>query len=183
MARFTGRQARFGMMALAGASLVGAAAMITGCEEPKISSDTATVKIAGKTFHLEIAADNAKRMLGMGGRKDVDDDGGMIFVFQQADEQGFVMRDCIIPIDIMYLDGSGRILTMHEMVPEAPRGADEAADKPDQDEKYNNRLKRYPSKFKSQFVIELRGGRMKELGVKENEKVILDAEGLKKLAK
>ena len=154
---------------------------LPGCDE-KTSSDVATVTIKGKKFHLEIAANDDKRFLGLGKRDSIDDDGGMIFVFPEPMPQEFVMRDCKIAIDIIYLDANGRILSMHAMVPETLR--DETTEKADDeagDKKYNDRLKRYPSRFPSQLVIELKGGKIKELGLTESDKITLDAEGLKKL--
>lgn len=162
-------------------ALIGVFAL-PGCDE-KVSSDVATVKVKGKTFHLEIAADDDKRFLGLGKRKSIDDDGGMVFVFPEAQVRDFVMRDCECDIDIIYLDGAGRILSMHAMKFEDPRGADEQPDKDGFNEKYDARLKKYSSRYPSQIVVELKGGKIKELGLTETDKITLDADGLKKLAR
>lgn len=184
MAPLASNLTRFSPIAIVCFAALGCATVMPGCDE-KASSDLATVKIAGKTFHLEVAAFGEKRYLGLGKRNHIDDDGGMIFVFRQPDVQNFVMRDCTIPIDILYLDGSGRVLTMHNMLPEAPRNADhtEDADAQGENKLYDYRLKQYNSRYPSQIIIELQGGMIQKIGVKENDKVILDAEGLKKLAK
>lgn len=155
---------------------------LTGCDE-KASSDVATVTIKGKKFNLEIVADDEKRYRGLGGRTQIDDDGGMIFVFPQPAVQSFVMRDCLVDIDIIYLDAAGRILAMHPMEKEDARKEDEKADDPAGDQRYNDRLKRYPSRFPSQIVIELQGGMIKKLELTESDKITLDVEGLKKLAR
>jgi uncharacterized membrane protein (UPF0127 family) len=168
----------FGVLAVAAVVSFG---LLRGCDE-KTSADVAAVKIAGKPFHLEIAATDAVRFLGLGKRTHIEDDGGMIFVFTNAEKRDFVMRDCPIPIDILYLDGSGRVLTTYTMTPEAPRGADEAEGTPGGDA-YNAKLKRYPSRFATQLVVELQGGMIPKLGVKEGDLVQLKAEELKKLAK
>ncbi|MGE3107561.1 MAG: DUF192 domain-containing protein [Phycisphaerales bacterium] len=176
-----------GFMMLLVASMASIA--LVGCDE-KTSSDVATVKIKGQTFHLEIAADPDKRYLGLGKRKTIEDDGGMIFVFPPADirVQSFLMRDCETDIDIIYLDGSGRVLSMHHMPKEPPRNTEtEKADDPKMDEAYHARLPKYSSRFPSQIVIELKGGKLEELtskyGLKESDKVDLDVEALKKLAR
>ena len=49
--------------------------------------------------------------------------------------------------------------------------------------RYEDRLVRYTSRFPSQIVIELKGGTIQTLGVKEGDLVQLKAEELKKLAK
>ncbi|HVU62702.1 MAG TPA: DUF192 domain-containing protein [Phycisphaerales bacterium] len=182
-----------------------------GCDSPAppaIKGNIADVIISGKTYHLEIAADPAVRMKGLGGRTEIADDGGMIFVFAPSEVRvmGFVMRDCPIDIDILYLDGAGRVLTTYEMKAEAARGKDEGvagdsdlnelerklrASPNDEalrariqgDETYEGRLKQYSSRFASTFVIELKAGSIKKLGVKEGDVVAFDRDGLKKLVR
>jgi|ERR1051325_6787502 uncharacterized membrane protein (UPF0127 family) len=148
------------------------------------SGNIADVKLDGKTFHLELAVDPDVRTKGLGGRDKIADDGGMLFVFPQPMTTAFVMRDCPIPIDIIFLDGSSRIIAMHKMVAEAPRGPDEQ-NPPGQsyNEKYEERLKKYPSKFATQFVIELKGNTLDSLKLKEGQKIDLDTVELKKRAK
>ncbi|HYE02053.1 MAG TPA: DUF192 domain-containing protein [Phycisphaerales bacterium] len=156
-------------------------ALLGGCDE-KAAAGVAPVKVSGKTFFLEIADTDAKRFQGLSGRDHIEDDGGMLFVFPFPAVQNFVMRDCRIPIDILYLDGGGRVLTTHEMQPDPPRGPGEG--KPGElSESYEARLKKYPSRYPAQFVIELKGGSIRALKVAPGDLVELDAAGLKKLAK
>jgi uncharacterized protein len=159
---------------------------MAGCDD-KASADVAVVKIGSKKFTLELALDDAKRFRGLSERTFIEPDGGMLFVFPDhlVAVQGFVMRDCPIPIDIIYLDGSGRIVAMHEMKPEPPRdpAKGEGEPKDANNPVYNARLKQYSSRFPSQFVIELAGGVIKSLGIKEGDLVQLDIKGLKKRAR
>lgn len=165
---------------------------VSGCDE-KTADNVARVKMGGKTFFLEIVDDNQKRFKGLSGREHIDADGGMIFVFPPAQVvvQKFVMRDCPIPIDIVYLDGAGRVLATHEMKPLPPRAADgsegkagpTSGDKTPENSKYEARLEQYSSRYPSQIVIELAGGTLKTLNLKEGDKIDLDVEGLKKRAR
>lgn len=158
---------------------------LAACDEKDtVSADVAQVKLAGKTFHLQVAADYPTRLRGMGGRTHIDDDGGMIFVFpaSQVMVQSFVMRDCPVDIDIMYTDGVGRILTMHEMKAEPPRGENEGKDGESND-LYEARLPKYSSRYPATFVIELKAGTMKKLGLKEGDVAVFDHAALKKMAK
>jgi uncharacterized protein len=150
------------------------------------------VTIGGRTFQLEPVFDDEHRFKGLSGRTEIAPDGGMLFVFKEPKVQEFVMRDCPIPIDIIYLDAAGRITAMHKMVPEPPRAEDEKAltlpsrtapEWSGTNEKYEKRLKKYSSRFASQFVIELKGNTLDELSLKEGDKVELDRARLKKLAK
>lgn len=150
------------------------AVTLVSCDE-KAGAAVHPVRIKGKLFHLEVAATDDVRMKGLGGRDYIAPDGGMIFVFARAQPLGFVMRDCPIPIDIAYLDGAGRVVSMHEMEPEPPRREDET------DFQYEARLPQYPSRFPAQFAVEVAGGRLKELGVEVGDKFEFDARELKRM--
>lgn len=154
---------------------IAVAAPLAGCDE-KAEAGIEVVRLGGEKFRLELAAEEPTRTIGLGGRNEIAEDGGMLFVFRDARPLWFVMRDCPVPIDVAFLDGSGRILVIHEMQAEAPRGVGESA------AEYERRLKPYGSRFPAQFAIETRGGRMRELGLKEGERVKLDLDRLKKLA-
>jgi uncharacterized membrane protein (UPF0127 family) len=174
--------------------LIGAAAVtvftLRGCDETA-TGDTALVRIGGKPFHLELALDDKTRFQGLSGRAHIEPDGGKLFVFPRPIDTGFVMRDCPIPIDVIYVDPTGRIVAMHEMQPEPPRTEAEKKLSPPYpnapewnwtNEDYEGRMKRYPSRHAAQFVIELAGGTYRTLGIKEADKVDLDIDGLKRRA-
>jgi uncharacterized protein len=151
------------------------------------------VTISGKTFKLELANTDETRYKGLSGRASISADGGMLFVFpaRAVMSHGFVMRDCPVPIDIIYLDLAGRIVSMHKMVPEPPRTDAEKVLTPKADQPafaadnkaYENRLRQYPSRFPSQFVIELAGNTLDTLNLKNGMKIELDLDRLKKAAK
>lgn len=145
----------------------------SGCDR-ETSAGVAPVTIAGKRYFLKIADQPDTRFKGLSGVNNIEADGGMVFAFPMAGIQEFVMRDCAVPIDIIYLDASGRVVATHAMVPEPPRGPNES------DDAYNARLKRYSSRFPSQFVVELRGGSLPGLNLKEGDLVKLDTAALKK---
>lgn len=143
------------------------------------------VTISGKKFKLELVADPITRFKGLSGRTEIPEDGGMLFVFDRPSVQQFVMRDCPVAIDIIYLDGTGRVVSFYKMVPEPPRTAEEKINDKGQtfNKHYEERLKKYHSKFAAQFVIELKGNTLDGLTVKANDKFDLDVLRLKKLAK
>lgn len=182
------------LICVLGLATPGCSAQGAGGDNPPAASNPSTsnpsgqpervpVTIAGRTFKLEPALDDATRTKGLGDREVIAEDGGMVFVFTDNARREFVMRDCPIPIDIIYLDGAGRILTMHAMVPEEPRRPNESINDPVGDAAYNARLHRYPSRFPTSLVVELRGGMIKELGLKNGDKLTFDIEGLKKRAR
>lgn len=153
-----------------------------GCEQQRVKrelvdGERVPVVIAGKTFRLEPALDDATRTLGLGGRKSIKPDGGMLFVFPQPGRLEFVMRDCEADIDIAFLDDAGRVLALHAMKMEPPRGQDEAM------MAYEMRLKRYPSRYPCRVVVEVAGGTFEKLGVKEGDRMDLDLSPLKARAR
>lgn len=153
-------------------------------EPPDEEVEYETVTIAGKEFKLEAALTDRVRFKGLSGRKEIAADGGMLFVFPFARKLEFVMRDCPIPIDIIFLDGSGRVTSFHKMAAEEPRRADEPVNENDPKlDKYESRLKRYGSKYSAQFVIELKADTLDGLKLHEGDQIKLDTVGLKKRAK
>jgi uncharacterized membrane protein (UPF0127 family) len=156
--------------------------LVPGCDE-KTAAGVESVKLGDRWFHLDVVDTDAKRIQGLSGRTEIAPDGGMLFVFPRARPLTFVMRDCLVPIDIIFVDASARIVAMHHMPVEEARRPDEPkAEVPAQD-KYEQRLVRYPSRFAAQFVIELKGGTLPALGLKEGDKLPLDTERLKAAAK
>lgn len=170
------------VLLLAAAGAIFAVAFANSCDE-KASASVQSVKLGGKWFHLEIAATDTVRFKGLGQREHIEPDGGMLFVFPQPRETGFVMRDCLVDIDIIYIDPGGRITAMYEMKAEPPRGPDEGAAGDYTNEKYERRLRQYPSRFPAQYVIELKGGTLPGLGLKDGDRVDLPYARLKALAK
>lgn len=110
----------------------------------------------------------------------------MLFVFRRPEALGFVMRDCLVPIDIIFLDATGRVTAMHQMTLEEPRRPDE---KPYADalgrrrDPYEERLKIYRSNGPAQFAIELRGGMLDELSVSVGDRIPLETERLGQAAR
>lgn len=135
------------------------------------------VQISGKTFKLERADTNDSRVRGLSGRTEIKPDGGMLFVFADAARRNFVMRDCPIGIDIIFLDPTGRVVATHKMKPEEPRRPGES------DETYERRLRLYPSGYGAQFAIELKADTLDQLKLRNGDQIKLDLERLKRNAK
>jgi len=151
--------------------------VMRGCQDVMQQPDKSgrvPVKIAGQVFHLDAAVDDASRVKGLGGREVIPEDGGMVFMFPSRSVLSFLMRDCPVAIDVAFLDDVGRVLTMHEMPPEEPQREGESA------YDYDMRLKKYSSRYPCRLVVEVAGGTLRKLGVKEGDKMELDIEGLKR---
>jgi len=140
-----------------------------GQDAPSQSDNHIDVKIDGRQFTLELAADQATRYQGLSDRKSIDPNGGMLFVFPRARELRFVMRRCLVPIDIIYLGPGGQVVSMHRMQVEP-------YDTPEDE------LKAYRSGWDAQFAIELAGGTLNELTIKIGQKIDLPLQRLKQIA-
>lgn len=139
-----------------------------GCKSDG-TTGTHRVVIGEQTFDLELAMTNAARFRGLSGREKVAADGGMLFVFPSEAEREFVMRECRVPIDILFLGPTGEVLTTHAMQVE-PAGTPEAD------------LPGYSSGGKSAVVIELAGGTVARLGVEPGDRISLPIAELKRRA-
>ena len=177
------------VIAILGLLAVPAFTALRGCDE-KHDANIQHVKLGGKSYFLEVAADDPTRLKGLGSRTQIADDGGMLFVFPRATETSFVMRDCPIDIDIIFVDPTGRITAVHEMKAEPPRGPDEGTvgviDNSAGSAKYESRLKKYPSRFPAQFAIEIKPGSLAgplKGKIKEGDKLDLPLAALKSRAK
>jgi uncharacterized membrane protein (UPF0127 family) len=141
------------------------------------STTHAEVTVAGKVFHCRISADDATREKGLGGVASLAPDEGMIFVFADSRERSFWMVDCIMDIDIAFIDPSGFVTAVHTMPKEPLRGEGESVDT------YYSRLKRYPSAGPAQFALEVAPGTLRTLGIRRGSRLEFDRDSLKTLAK
>lgn len=149
------------------------AVLLIGCssetEPGEVSVDDSVIEVMvkGEVFRLELALDNEARVQGLSDREEIVADGGMLFVFSDAQPRQFVMRRCLVPIDIAFLDAEGEVVWMHAMQVESG---------PDIPE---NLLKRYDSHYPAQFAIELREGSIRRLGLGQGDRIDLPLEDLK----
>lgn len=130
-------------------------------------STTQQVTIKSETFTLELALDDASRLQGLSDRAEIADDGGMLFVFPKEDIRSFVMRRCLVPIDIAFLNAGGEVVWMHAMQVER---------NPDTPE---YRLKQYSSHYPALFAIELKEGSLRRLGLAQGDRIDLPLDELK----
>jgi len=145
--------------------------MVTGCGAQATSESgktTQSLQIDGRRFKLDLALTEEARIKGLGGRDNIASDGGMLFVFAEAEKQQFVMRDCVVPIDLIFLDPNGRVVRMHQMgVPDNP----------------SNPQKTYPSTYPAQYAIELKGGTLDKLDLERGDQIQFPRRSLKQRAR
>nr|WP_231516645.1 DUF192 domain-containing protein [Planktothrix paucivesiculata] len=115
---------------------------------------TAKAKIGRELIQLEVAKTPQQQALGLMYRTDLADDRGMLFPFAQPRVVGFWMKNCKIPLDMIFLRGDVvKAIQVNalpcEQEPCPTYGPDVPVDR----------------------VIELRGGRSQELGLKVGDRI------------
>jgi uncharacterized membrane protein (UPF0127 family) len=65
----------------------------------------------------EVADTQQKRSRGLMMRKSLQSNSGMLFVFEQAAQHCFWMKNTLIPLTIAFLDDDGTIVTLADMEP------------------------------------------------------------------
>lgn len=63
-------------------------------------------------FRYEIVTTPAEQERGLGGRSEIPNNYGMLFVFQTKDRYGFWMKDMLTSIDIVWLNDDGTIMNI-----------------------------------------------------------------------
>lgn len=75
-----------------------------------------TLQIKDVTYQVEIASTDEKRAQGLSGRASLGTDQGMLFLFDQKDYYPFWMKDMLIPLDFVWIDGD-KIVDLTANVP------------------------------------------------------------------
>jgi len=110
------RSDRFGVACIWGVFVLSLG--LFACGQGDVKSELETVKvISGGTdhaFQVEIADDDAEREKGLMYRDAMADDHGMLFLFPDARERAFWMKNTHIPLDIIYISQSGSVISIQK---------------------------------------------------------------------
>ena len=147
-----------------------------GCTS-NTTKKTVQVTISGEVFTLELSIDTHSRVRGLMERASIPDHGGMLFVFTDAQNRSFWMVNCVINIDLLFLDSRGTITATHAMWVE-PRKLEEESQMA-----YEGRMKHYYSNGPARFAIELQEGEIERLNLHVNDRIQLDLNTLRELAR
>jgi uncharacterized protein len=101
---------------------------------------------------IQIANSDFDRELGLMFRKQMDENKGMLFIFPVEERQSFWMRNTFIPLDMIFVNSSKKIVTIH-------RNTQTLSDQS------------YPSTAPAQFVLEVNGGYCSRHNINEGDKI------------
>ncbi|MBI4894223.1 MAG: DUF192 domain-containing protein [Candidatus Aenigmarchaeota archaeon] len=121
-----------------------------------------TVKIGNATVNAELADTEAKQIRGLMFRDSLAKDGGMLFDFKRDGRHGIWMMNMSMPIDIVWLDGDKRVVSVEENAP--PCGALLIC-------------KSYSPESNDRYVLEVAAGYAKKHGIRKGTKASFDIGG------
>ena len=120
----------------------------TGLAQVPLSIHSAT---GNHRFTVEVAATLDQQERGLMFRRSLAGDHGMIFPYDPAQLVGFWMKNTLIPLDMVFIRANGTIARIATAVPLS--------------------LDTVPSGEPIAAVLEIRGGRAAELGIRVGDKV------------
>jgi hypothetical protein len=123
---------------------------------PAYAAGEAALEIVTKTgvraFTVELATNDAERERGLMYRKELPEGRGMLFDFQHDRPVAFWMRNTYIPLDMIFIRGDGRILSIAENTQPLSDGL-------------------IPSGGSVRAVLEVIGGTARKLGIAPGDRV------------
>jgi uncharacterized membrane protein (UPF0127 family) len=117
-----------------------------GCDHSPAGLPMVTMRLGNKSFQLEVAATEPAQETGLMKRDSMPEDHGMIFVFKDEKVLAFWMKNTRFPLDIIYIDSQGKVVSIRRMQPYD----------------LNTTSSIYPAKY----AIELNAGAAENAGVK-----------------
>ncbi|MHA7772622.1 DUF192 domain-containing protein [Roseibium sp. M-1] len=132
-------------------------------QEPQTGlAEEALVITSGETQHkftAEIAADDRQRAFGLMFREEMAEDRGMLFLFDGAGDRYFWMKNTPLPLDIIFIDAGGTIVSIAEDTTPFSESV-------------------IPSNGPAKYVFEVNAGVTEKLGIAAGDRVMNAAMGL-----
>ena len=75
------------------------------------------LKLNEKKITVELAITPQERQTGLMNRKEMDENHGMLFVFEEEEKRSFWMKNTYIPLSIAYINREGVIIDIKDMAP------------------------------------------------------------------
>lgn len=124
-------------------------AVLAACAAPPRLTE---LKVGPATVSVELADTPEERQLGLMYRDTLPADQGMLFVYPDAQERRFWMKNTRVPLSIAFIDPTGVIVSMADMTPLDTRTT--------------------PSEFAAMYALEVNRGWFQAHGVKVGDAVV-----------
>lgn len=116
-------------------------------------SESFELYVNDKTINVEIADTTEERAKGLMNRKHLDENHGMLFVFDRDQLMSFWMKNTYVPLSIAFISSDGIIREIYDMKP--------LSEKPVKSEYY------------TRYALELPRGNFSRLGIKPGDHIDL----------
>jgi len=110
-------------------------------------------------INAEIADDNEERIKGLTFRERLNDDEGVLFVFENEEYQTFWMKNTLIPLDMIFIDEELKIVDIKNAIPCT-----------------NDPCQLYKSEAPAKYVLEVNGNFTKKNNIMPGNKVKIQSE-------
>jgi hypothetical protein len=104
------------------------------------------------TFDIELAEDEYETQTGLMHRGSMENNQAMLFIFQNVQMRSFYMKNTLIPLDIIYLDESKKVVSIQKNA----KPMNESS---------------LPSKVPVKYVLEINGGLSDQLHIVEGDRI------------
>lgn len=108
-----------------------------------------------RTLDIEIAESDSARNRGLMQRDSLPEDGGMLFIFEREEEQGFWMANTRLALDLIFLRADGRILSIAKYIQPM-------------------RTETVPSNGRAMYVLEVEAGYSDSIGIIEGDRMAFE---------
>lgn len=105
------------------------------------------------TYKVEVADTKEERMKGLMNRENLDEDRGMIFVYDKEVKPAFWMKNTLIPLDMVFMDKDFKVVDY--FVDVQPCKVDPC--------------EHYIPNGNAQYVVELNSGQVKKIGLQRGD--------------
>ncbi|MFC4451479.1 DUF192 domain-containing protein [Halorussus aquaticus] len=109
---------------------------------------------------LRVANEPEERQSGLMHRESLANNSGMVFVYEDAQQVSFWMKNTLIPLDMIFVAPNGTVLNVQHASPQPNASTDE--------------LERYPSDGQTKYVVELPRGFANRTGVGPGTKLVFN---------
>jgi len=104
-----------------------------------------------RSFSVEVADDMQEREQGLMFREHMDDDHGMLFVFDDTRDVGFWMKNTPLPLDLIFIGQDGRVRAIKQGEPLSPAVISPASP--------------------VRFVLEVKAGIAEKAGIEDGDRI------------
>jgi uncharacterized protein len=136
--------------------LVSLILLVSGCTGIQEQKKIQKVCFKENCYDVELAQTDEQRQTGLMGRENLDKDKGMLFVYGEDGVYTFWMKNTLIPLDMIWIDGNGTVVRIIKNA--EPCGKE-----------YCPSIN--PNK-KARYVLEIRGGEADSIGLAEGNKIV-----------